>query len=460
MKYKENTKRTYKKRKETRYDGMPELAQEFMREMATRRSQTSADALPKRLRPLWSWLEEVGLDFSTIYKKQLATFPEWLASKYLTSRNSPPSQTTQRNILQAVKLWFAWLEENGHRNDNPASILEKPKTPPQKETEVLHPLIEDYLTFLCLKKREGTAKIAREALRRFEYWCVDNNYNLLVVTKKDIESHLVYLVTEYRTPAGKPLARTTVGQRLANIKSWYQWLEQRDHVMVNPAAQVNIRVPRSRLVVKEYLTQQEAIALIHTQVGLVEESAITKNIVWAKRLRNLTAISLALATGRRVGGLENMLITNLDCDRHELRVEREKGRTGRVLPVAEWAMEVVKEYIKDARPLLLPKNSTDLWLFPNSAGTEPLSYGGFKNFLAELLQTTIEKNEDLIDLAKKTITWHSLRVSFATLLFSNDCPIRTVNELMLHRSLSTTAKYTPIPIEDMRSIFRTAHPRA
>jgi len=50
-------------------------------------------------------------------------------------------------------------------------------------------------------------------------------------------------------------------------------------------------------------------------------------------------------------------------------------------------------------------------------------------------------------------------VTFATLLFSNDCPIRSVNELMLHRSLSTTAKYTPIPIEDMRRVWMKAHPR-
>ena len=45
------------------------------------------------------------------------------------------------------------------------------------------------------------------------------------------------------------------------------------------------------------------------------------------------------------------------------------------------------------------------------------------------------------------------------MLFGNGCPIRSVNELMLHRCLSTTAKYTPIPIEDMHQIWRTAHPR-
>jgi integrase/recombinase XerD len=72
----------------------------------------------------------------------------------------------------------------------------------------------------------------------------------------------------------------------------------------------------------------------------------------------------------------------------------------------------------------------------------------------------VAENPDLQELPGKHITWQSLRVSFATLLFANGCAIRSVNELMLHRSLSSTARYTPIPVEDLRQVCRTAHPRA
>jgi site-specific recombinase XerD len=64
-----------------------------------------------------------------------------------------------------------------------------------------------------------------------------------------------------------------------------------------------------------------------------------------------------------------------------------------------------------------------------------------------------------LELPGKRITWHSLRVSFATLLFANGCDIRSVNELLLHRLLSTTAQYTPIPVDDLRQVCRMAHPR-
>jgi site-specific recombinase XerD len=81
-------------------------------------------------------------------------------------------------------------------------------------------------------------------------------------------------------------------------------------------------------------------------------------------------------------------------------------------------------------------------------------------FLDDLQRETVECNPDLVELAGKHITSHSLRVSFAKLLFDGGCDIRTVNELMLHERLSTTARYTPVPLEDLRRACRLAHPRA
>ncbi len=80
--------------------------------------------------------------------------------------------------------------------------------------------------------------------------------------------------------------------------------------------------------------------------------------------------------------------------------------------------------------------------------------------LTLMVGRAVRENRDLTDLPGKRVTWHSLRVSFAGLLFSNGCDIRSVSELLLHRLLSTTAAYTPIPVDDLRRVFRTAHPRA
>ena len=196
----------------------------------------------------------------------------------------------------------------------------------------------------------------------------------------------------------------------------------------------------------------------------------------ARHLRRLAGISLALATGRRIGGMR-LRLDQVDLAARELRIEREKGYTGRVLPIAAWAVEVLAAYLKDGRPRDLciggakstaaPASASSSapvpasespWLFPGRNGG-PVGSVQWGSDLHQLVTRTIAANPDLDALSRKRLSWHSLRVSFATMLFRGGCDIRSVNELLLHRCLSTTALYTPMQVDDLRRILRTAHPR-
>jgi site-specific recombinase XerD len=211
------------------------------------------------------------------------------------------------------------------------------------------------------------------------------------------------------------------------------------------------------MVHKDHLTLQEATALIQTQAALAAERR--GPIRQAIEIRNLAILAIALATGRRVQGLVNLRMDQVDLERNELRVEHEKGHTGRVLPVADWAMATVRRYLTEARPVLV-EGADVPWLFISQTGPDPLCTRAVSFLLAIAVQATIERNPDLTDLPHKRISTHSLRVSFATLLFQGGCNIRSINELMLHQTLSTTARYTPIPIADLRRVLLTTHPRA
>jgi len=321
----------------------------------------------------------------------------------------------------------------------------------------LPPLMQAYLDHLVLRGRAPSARTVGQSLTQFAGWCVEAGVEPIRATRAQLDDYLTWLATIYRTPVGKPLAKSTVSTRVANVTAWYRWLEVRGEVLTNPAAHLRVRVPMSRTVHREHLTLQEATALVQTQATMVA-SAPDGTRTHAIQLRNLALISLALATGRRIGGLVGLHAAHIDCDRGELRVEREKGRTGRVLPIADWGTSVAKAYIQQARPLLVLGDAVP-WLFPGNDGTGHITPSRLDEMLGQMVSQTIGLNPDLDELSAKTITWHSLRVSFATLLFSNGCPIRSVNELMLHACLSTTARYTPIPIEDMHRVWRSAHPR-
>jgi integrase/recombinase XerD len=149
---------------------------------------------------------------------------------------------------------------------------------------------------------------------------------------------------------------------------------------------------------------------------------------------------------------------DLNVEEREIRVEWEKGRPGRVLPVAIWAVELAVAYRDQARPIILGTRHSD-HLF---VGELALRVGleTYATMLHRLHAATCAANPDLTDLPSKRLTTHSLRFTFARTLFANGCNIRSINELMLHQKLSTTATYIPIPLEEMRRMLRAAHPRA
>ena len=178
---------------------------------------------------------------------------------------------------------------------------------------------------------------------------------------------------------------------------------------------------------------------------------------WAKEMRDLAVLCTGLATGRRRSGLKSLTVADVDFDRSEIRCNREKGRLGRVLPVAGWALMVLRHYIERARPILNEWHDNER-LFVGTNGPH-LGHESFRQMLKAIHERTVEANPDLTEFAEKTITPHSLRVTFAVMLFRGGCNIRSVNELMLHKNLGTTARYTPVPVEDLGRVCRAAHPR-
>ena len=67
---------------------------------------------------------------------------------------------------------------------------------------------------------------------------------------------------------------------------------------------------------------------------------------------------------------------------------------------------------------------------------------------------TVAKDHHSLDEAIALIS------TLACVMFTNGCGIRSLNELLLHRSLNQTAQYTPIPLEDLRRVLIACHPRA
>lgn len=318
--------------------------------------------------------------------------------------------------------------------------------------------MEAFLNQMMAEGRDGSVKTYGHNLNQFNNWLTSMGLDPLRATKVDLQAYQRYLSDEYRKADGSRLSVSSQARVLAVVVSYYKYLEQRTLILSSPARELKIPMVPKGVTAKDHLDLQEATALIQTQARrVVAEPKGSKP--WALEHRNLAMLCLALATGRRSKGLLTIKLGQLDLLRRELRVDREKGRPGRVLPVITWATDVCRLYLKEARPLLLEGRKDRGWLFPGTRN-ERASNDSFANALNLVHRQTVEENPDLEALARKHLSPHCLRVSFATLLFKGGCDIRSVNELMLHTKLSTTARYTPIPLEDLRRVCRLAHPRA
>ena len=324
----------------------------------------------------------------------------------------------------------------------------------------MHPTIDEYIQSLILAGKVETARGYRHSLSMYEGFLDARHLDPLAITTDQLRDYQRYLAEEYTTTKGSKLTKHSQQSRLCAVKSYYSWMERRSYTVNDPALKIQLPTCPRGLVKTHHLSMQEATAIIQAKARKAA-SYPEGCIKWADEVRSLAVLTTALASGRRLAGLRALKVQHVDFTRGELRAEKEKGRGsfgGRVLPMAGWAMGVLRIYIDRARPVLN-------WHQDNEA----LFVGDLtpvigKNTLGAIVerahQEGVAANPDLTDLPGKTISTHSLRVTFASLLFKGGANIRTINELMMHAQLDTTSRYTPVPLEDLRRVCLTAHPRA
>lgn len=319
------------------------------------------------------------------------------------------------------------------------------------------PQVQAYLDHLTSQGRTSTARSVRVILDQYAGYIETRDRTSLTATAEDLGAYRLFLASRAASKTGQPLALSTQGTRIAVVKGFHRFLRRRGLVIHDVSTCLELPRISRRVVRKDWLDQQEAQALLSTAADRATAQP-TGSLPWACALRDLAVVALALATGRRRSGLVGLDLRDFDAGEREIRVEWEKGRPGRVLPVAAWAVAIVVAYRDRARPIILDgRDSPALFVGEHSERYPVETYAGL---LTRLHSATCAAHPDLRALPRKRLTSHSLRVTFARTLFSNGCGIRSINELLLHEKLSTTAAYTPIPLEELRRVLRAAHPRA
>jgi len=229
-------------------------------------------------------------------------------------------------------------------------------------------------------------------------------------------------------------AASTVARKLASMRSFYAFGQREGWVRGNPAKP--LRSPRKPRKLPKFLTGDEIARLLAAPRPAA-----------AGGLRDRAILELMYSAGCRVRELVGIDDGDLDLRNATVRI-RGKGRRERLGIVGSHAQAALQAWLA-ARPAATGKTAARP-LFTNKFGGR-LSVRG----VARLL----EKHLAVAGLAGKASP-HTLRHSFATHLLDAGADIRSVQELLGHKSLVTTQIYTHVTTSRLLDAFDKAHPRA
>ena len=231
-------------------------------------------------------------------------------------------------------------------------------------------------------------------------------------------------------------SETTRARKIASMKSLFGFLVMEQVLENNPT--VNLGSPKIGRSLPEPLTFDEIESLL----------SIPASLDTPESLRDLAMLDLLYATGMRVSELTALDLEDVDFSDASVLCKG-KGGKERLVPVHPEAIDLVSLYIQDARPALAGEKGTSA-LFLNRRGNR-LTRQGFWLILKKYTEEAGLEGR---------VTPHTLRHSFATHLLRGGAPLRHVQELLGHASITTTQIYTHLTSEHVRNEYDTAHPRA
>jgi tyrosine recombinase XerC len=229
------------------------------------------------------------------------------------------------------------------------------------------------------------------------------------------------------------LAKRTVVRKLGAIRSFFRYLFRDKYIKTNPAD--SVFTPKIDKKLPVFLDAEKIIRLITAPAG--DDVA---------GLRDRAILEVLYSTGIRVSELVGLNQDDVDLISGVIKV-RGKGKKERIALLGKEAQRAISDYIK-SRESAASKDPKALFL--NKSKTR-LTDRSVRRIINKYIQKcSIEQK----------ISPHSIRHSFATHMLNNGADLRSVQELLGHKNLSTTQIYTHLGTRRIKEIYSKAHPRA
>ena len=287
--------------------------------------------------------------------------------------------------------------------------------------------IKDFLNYCIFEKglSDRTKKSYENDLKVYEEFLKERHiYDVENITSKDVKDFLKKRSDE---------ETSTIAHNLTVIKNFHTYLLKENIVKNN----ITEFIDRPKL--KKSLPKTLSIEDVDNLLDIKLDSPFD--------YRNKAMLELMYGCGLRVSELVNLEINDIDMTNCLIRVLG-KGSKEREIPLGEYSIYYLKEYLNIRSQLLKDKPCTKLFI--NNHGLGITRQGFFKNLKLLLKEKGLNPN----------VSPHTLRHSFATHLINRGADLRSIQEMLGHSDISTTKIYTKVSDEQVLKEYKEHHYRS
>ena len=303
------------------------------------------------------------------------------------------------------------------------------------------PLIDSFLESLVTEKgySDHTRRAYRKDLLDFFSFLTESYFGGRANRKRTPEVNLEQvdgiMLRGYLGFLHRKNKKATIARKLSAIRSFFKYLVKNGFIADNPAELV--LTPKQDKTLPVYLSVDEMFRLL--------DSIQTDTLLG---LRNRAIFETLYSSGLRVSELAEMDFRDVDFSAAVVQVSG-KGKKQRIVPIGQKALAAIKAYRTRLQ---------------KQAGRHPVDEGPLflnrfhKRLSPRSIARILNKLVDTIGLLTP-VSPHALRHTFATHMLDAGADLRAVQELLGHKSLSTTQKYTHVSIDRLMETYDRAHPR-
>jgi integrase/recombinase XerD len=282
---------------------------------------------------------------------------------------------------------------------------------------------------------EETVNSVLRDQKEFIAWLGRKKYSMAKMGNAELLEYHRLLCGTPSKRTGEKLAPTTINGRFYNVRYLFTLLYREGLLEENPAQHLELDLPEGSFIRRQPFSQEA----IQTFLEHLDPST-------PQGLRDRTMFELMYSSGLRVTEVAHLKVKDMDFERREMIVRGKYG-TDRVLPISQVAKDFLLLFLGERI------EAGENWIFPGCRGGKP-GVGLKSTSVSERFRTLMRR----YNMDRPEISAHSIRHSTATHLLDNGASIRHVQELLGHKNIETTVRYTHLQTDSLFKVYQKYHP--